>query len=543
MVLDDSCIIERDFSNHVMGKVNDFHSINDLHTLIKDEGYANVKILYLGGLWRGYLFTLGHRLCIITKHSVSILEFFKIIVKGKVFMVRAKELFMWTPNCIVEKEVVYSSDNDSVQDADQSQNNDESGDDNGSDINGMADDKFDGNPVPPLNSTDEHEVQQSKDPFELYDLLKKNKTRKEIRDPSPSLSYPPGFTPLCYQATDKHGSHLGGRQHSGHNRSYASAVNGGISRVQPTSLISPSPAMVLDDSCIIERDFSNHVMGKVNDFYSINDLHTLIKDEGFANVKILYLGGLWVMLEFDNGDVKSNFMQHIGVKSWFNVIQEVSQKFVSDERIVWVDLEGIPIHAWSPARYEWLDVFVVEDPRRIPIKQIQRAATIMPGRGRPRNTRQGDARVAPDDRNEETDSDSVIWDDDFDGEENPFGRPQPDEFIDWLSTVERVFDLRDIPDHLKFKEGGEEPVMPTRTPWLSVIDYFNVDGGILTGCFGEVKKFLKNGKLEKVVTVMKSCTPNGLADLIVTVKDLSCTIYNTIHYKVLTERCLQRQLA
>nr|GEZ08682.1 RNA-directed DNA polymerase, eukaryota, nucleotide-binding alpha-beta plait domain protein [Tanacetum cinerariifolium] len=97
-----------------------------------------------------------------------------------------------------------------------------------------------------------------------------------------------------FKATDKHGSHLGGRQHSGHNRSYASAVNGGISRVQPTSLISPSPAMVLDDSCIIERDFSNHVMGKVNDFHSINDLHTLIKDKGFANVKILYLGGLWV---------------------------------------------------------------------------------------------------------------------------------------------------------------------------------------------------------------------------------------------------------
>nr|GEY47103.1 hypothetical protein [Tanacetum cinerariifolium] len=245
MVLDDSCIIERDFSNHVMGKVNDFHSINDLHTLIKDEGFANVKILYLGGLWVMLEFDNGDvksnfmqhigvipihawsresfsrickrwgemlnmedtndfffgrkRLCIITKHPVSILEFFKIIVKGNVFMVRAKELFMWTPNCIVEKEVVYSSDNDSVQDADQSQNNDESGDDNGSDIDGMADDKFDGKPVPPLNSTDEHKVQQSKDPFELYDLLKKNKTRKEIRDPSPSLSHPPSFTPLCSQ--------------------------------------------------------------------------------------------------------------------------------------------------------------------------------------------------------------------------------------------------------------------------------------------------------------------------------------------------------
>ena len=33
------------------------------------------------------------RVCIITKHPVSLLESFKIIAKGKVFMVRAKELF------------------------------------------------------------------------------------------------------------------------------------------------------------------------------------------------------------------------------------------------------------------------------------------------------------------------------------------------------------------------------------------------------------------------------------------------------------------
>nr|GEW27438.1 hypothetical protein [Tanacetum cinerariifolium] len=35
--------------------------------------------------------------------------------------------------------------------------------------------------------------------------------------------------------------------------------------------------------------------------------------------------------------------------------------------------------------------------------------------------------------------------------------------------------------------------------------------------------------------VIKSCTPNALGDLTVTLKDLSGTISNTIHYKVLTE--------
>ncbi|GKB51964.1 hypothetical protein Tco_0902717 [Tanacetum coccineum] len=35
---------------------------------------------------------------------------------------------------------------------------------------------------------------------------------------------------------------------------------------------------------------------------------------------------------------------------------------------------------------------------------------------------------------------------------NPItGKVLPDDFIDWLSTVERVFDVRDIPDKLKVK--------------------------------------------------------------------------------------------
>nr|GFD18141.1 transposase, MuDR, MULE transposase domain protein [Tanacetum cinerariifolium] len=67
------------------------------------------------------------------------------------------------------------------------------------------------------------------------------------------------------------------------------------------------------------------------------------------------------------------------------------------------------------------------------------------------------------------------------------------------------------------------------------IDYVNVDVGIVTGCFGYVKKILKNGKLRQIVAVIKSCTPNALGDLTITLKDLSGTISGTIHYKVLIE--------
>lgn len=62
----------------------------------------------------------------------------------------------------------------------------------------------------------------------------------------------------------------------------------------------------------------------------------------------------------------------------------------------------------------------------------------------------------------------------------------------------------------------------------------NADGGIVTGCFADIKKFCKKGKLDKVVAIIKSCTPNALGDLTVTLKDLSGSISSTIHHKVLT---------
>ncbi|GKE56579.1 15-cis-phytoene desaturase, chloroplastic/chromoplastic, partial [Tanacetum coccineum] len=41
------------------------------------------------------------------------------------------------------------------------------------------------------------------------------------------------------------------------------------------------------------------------------------------------------------------------------------------------------------------------------------------------------------------------------------------------------------------------------------------------------------GKLKQVVAIVKSCSPNALGDLNVTLKDLSGIVPGTIHYKVL----------
>nr|GEZ59082.1 hypothetical protein [Tanacetum cinerariifolium]GEZ63371.1 hypothetical protein [Tanacetum cinerariifolium] len=74
--------------------------------------------------------------------------------------------------------------------------------------------------------------------------------------------------------------------------------------------------------------------------------------EGFPNVNLSYMGGFWVMIDLESISAKHKFMTHVGVSLWFSLISDVTHYFVDDERIVWVDIEGIPLHAWSHATFK-----------------------------------------------------------------------------------------------------------------------------------------------------------------------------------------------
>nr|GEX87018.1 RNA-directed DNA polymerase, eukaryota [Tanacetum cinerariifolium] len=119
------------------------------------------------------------------------------------------------------------------------------------------------------------------------------------------------------------------------------------------------PALVLDDSCGNDTDLSRHVFGKVKDFNSINTLKLILDKEGFDDINLSYLGGLWVMIELHNVEARTNFLLHSGVRSWFHELVAAYADFISTERIVWVDVEGVPMSAWVRAKelFTWSPSF------------------------------------------------------------------------------------------------------------------------------------------------------------------------------------------
>ncbi|GKA11150.1 hypothetical protein Tco_0690583, partial [Tanacetum coccineum] len=127
--------------------------------------------------------------------------------------------------------------------------------------------------------------------------------------------------------------------------SFASVLKSAPTKSQP--VVDPSPALVLDESCFLDNDMSGTLMGKIKDINALPNLFSLLEKEGFDSVNISYLGGFWVLIDTGSSKSKDNMLTHKGVLSWFSELVPADDSFVSDERLVWISVEGLPSKAWS----------------------------------------------------------------------------------------------------------------------------------------------------------------------------------------------------
>ncbi|GKC14170.1 RNA-directed DNA polymerase, eukaryota [Tanacetum coccineum] len=147
--------------------------------------------------------------------------------------------------------------------------------------------------------------------------------------------------------------------------SFASVLKAG--NLKPVMSYESSPSIVLDESCVSEKDLSCSLMGKIKD----------LANEGFDNVNLTYLGGYWVLINADSISSKEKLSKHMRVASWFVELIPACNSFVSENRLVWVSLEGLPIKLWNKAAFakivfQWgtLANLDVDEDSSLPFKKV-----------------------------------------------------------------------------------------------------------------------------------------------------------------------------
>ncbi|KAK9062745.1 hypothetical protein SSX86_019934 [Deinandra increscens subsp. villosa] len=95
--------------------------------------------------------------------------------------------------------------------------------------------------------------------------------------------------------------------------------------------------------------FSNSLCIKVNNIHSLCNLHHLVSNEGFKNVSFRYLGGLWVRVDCSSKEECIKFSKCEGLKLVFHSCFKPSGGMVIKERVIWLEIRGLPLCAWNNA--------------------------------------------------------------------------------------------------------------------------------------------------------------------------------------------------
>nr|GEZ20388.1 RNA-directed DNA polymerase, eukaryota [Tanacetum cinerariifolium]GEZ21239.1 RNA-directed DNA polymerase, eukaryota [Tanacetum cinerariifolium] len=121
------------------------------------------------------------------------------------------------------------------------------------------------------------------------------------------------------------------------------------------------PTLVFDDSCLNQSDVSTNLMGKVKVFSSLSNFKLILANEDFYDIKLTYMGGLWVLIIFHANMTKKKFIANTSVVPWFSHLQQAMNNVFIDERVTWQDIEGKVIWVRAKELCGWTRDFVEED--------------------------------------------------------------------------------------------------------------------------------------------------------------------------------------
>lgn len=102
----------------------------------------------------------------------------------------------------------------------------------------------------------------------------------------------------------------------------------------------------------LDHKFSNMVvLGKLKEFSMLLVLENMCKAQGFPDVDCKFVGGMSLMLEFPSQQICYNFRSNEVACGWFHQFLDCSRDFVPKERLLLLDIEGMPLCVWSKSNF------------------------------------------------------------------------------------------------------------------------------------------------------------------------------------------------
>ncbi|GKA04749.1 hypothetical protein Tco_0683869 [Tanacetum coccineum] len=87
----------------------------------------------------------------------------------------------------------------------------------------------------------------------------------------------------------------------------------------------------------VVKDLSKSLLGRVKQFVSLANLRKAVSNERFVDIKIQYMGELWVLLEFGSEDSMKLFQDNVSIGSWFSQLKQATMENTIKEEIAWLE--------------------------------------------------------------------------------------------------------------------------------------------------------------------------------------------------------------
>ena len=155
--------------------------------------------------------------------------------------------------------------------------------------------------------------------------------------------------------------------------SYVRVLQEGGSKARHAPIVQP-PAVVTLQGNEVNNALSlvPSIFAKVRYVKSIPNMLVLLREKGFDDITVSYVGGEWIYIVFDSDELCTKFKNSKGVRSLFSTLRPVVNGFRVPERVIWVEVMGLPCCAWNESAIKkvvaaWGEVCFMEDCEGIPL--------------------------------------------------------------------------------------------------------------------------------------------------------------------------------